>query len=379
MEPEKHTIKPVLPQPYRLIDEIVNKILSSTILKIQENEISTVQKTRTLYAQTTRHTTFEIDIPEKCLAIFSLSNVIICGTCNGLSIYNCETNDLIFTSNQSDVNIVFINAIELSNFHIFISAFDDFGKIYLYIYAIDKLFYLKDIDLNNDKSTVSNVDISKDLSNIVVTYLDMETNLHYLMVYTIPLFNWLREIDTNLNLVKSRLEILKSNESEPNTPILEEASSIRQNSIGNTNSPFTDQSLNQTTEEIYSFTKISLLFNLTTPGLLKGNNASNIINNHIKNKDSNINANGIPHGANHILSDQHLKNRNFIFEKDYKKYMQYLPKSNLNGNLKIPITRFVPPGKLIKSYENRGLIAVWTNHNGVYFYAFNKAKKGNII
>ncbi|XP_032324774.1 WD repeat-containing protein 93 isoform X5 [Camelus ferus] len=183
-----------LPQPYRMINKLVNFLFDRSWEIIEERDVlRTAELSRiqpTIYSPFIEST---LNKMPNCMAV-SQDYVFIGGT-KGFSIYNLHNAKRIYVWEKLKVDVTSIWATDLGN-EILIAPVDEMGIVRLFYFYKDSLFLIKainEVDDTSKQTTCIKMEISE--GGDFAAFLLQGAGDICLDVYKLPKESWLKEVE----------------------------------------------------------------------------------------------------------------------------------------------------------------------------------------
>ncbi|KAM6181733.1 WD repeat-containing protein 93 [Erethizon dorsatum] len=183
-----------LPQPYRMINKLVNLLFDRSWELIEERialrEAASTRIQRTVYAP---HTEIQLNQRPSCMAMSQ--DYVFIGGAKGFSIYNLYNAERIYAWEKLKVDVTSIWVTDLGS-EILIAAADEMGIIRLFYLYKDCLFLIKAINEVDDTSkqpTCVKMEISQ--GGDFAAFLLQGAGDTWLDVYKLPREAWLKEAE----------------------------------------------------------------------------------------------------------------------------------------------------------------------------------------
>ncbi|XP_069138449.1 WD repeat-containing protein 93-like isoform X3 [Argopecten irradians] len=404
-DPEQ--LKDHLPQPYRMLDKVLNKVFEDAWAIIEQRENAALEEAR-------RFKPPQFDFEEAIEPLggatsISCSNdgtIVFLGLPNGISVLDSATRQRICAWEEDKVEIIRIKSYPIAeNMHLIISL-DDMGLARLHAFAGERLFLLKLLNeaqeilapepvettelLESEEKSSTRLLIHKCEASPEGEYLgslvENPTSAEvWLEIYRLPRDDWIQEIEKRLADAQKELEKkdAKPVEEAPPTTAIEE---------GDEEADQTQDAQPESTphptshaDKAAKFSQISLVMKLKPPPTPTGNLAPTISAACQKIDSGDV----IGTGQNHILTTAHLDLRAEIFETNYKHMLEYLPKEeNMIDLIRDVNFHFMTSGRLMHNPQESpnhpgsptNVAVWWQNSTHIYHYSLFKqpAKDGEM-
>ncbi|XP_033749813.1 WD repeat-containing protein 93-like isoform X3 [Pecten maximus] len=389
-DPEQ--LKDHLPQPYRMLDKVLNKVFEDAWAIIEQRENAALEEAR-------RFKPPQFDYEEAVeplggatsINCSSDGKIVFVGLPNGIAVLDSVTRHRICAWEEDKVEIIRLKTYPIAESMHLIVSLDDMGLARLHAFAGERLFLLKLLNEAQEEKSSTRLLIHKCEASAEGEYLgslvENPTSAEvWLEIYRLPRDEWIQEIEKRLADAQKELEKKEGKSvEEPPTPAATEEGDGDAEQQAPENQPETTPHPPSHPDKAAKFSQISLVMKLKPPPTPTGNLAPSIHGACQKVDSGEV----IGTGQNHILTTSHLDLRTEIFENNYKHMLDYLPKEEKMIDLIRDVNfHFMTSGRLMhnpqESPNNPGSptnVAVWwQNSTHLYHYSLFKqaAKDGEM-
>ena len=291
-----------LPQPYRMLDKVLNQTLDAVWDLITERQRIREEEAKIIHPPLVEPASTVDDFAKLSTVSHSGDGryVFVAYESAELVAYDAGSLDRIteWKNDQMDICIEHMHTVVIGpNVHL-LATIDDMGFARLLLFANETFYFISLLNEQPEggaKSNASKFDLSKngDFCGLV---LECDRSM-WIDMYKIPRDSWLREIES------SQKELLKKQQASE--------TALPENSL---------ESPSQVPIEApeIKFSPISLVLKVKPPAQLFGNYFSN----HQEAVEKAGIANTIGNGTSHLFSDDHLYKRRALFKNVYKEELQ---------------------------------------------------------
>ncbi|XP_060223389.1 WD repeat-containing protein 93 [Meriones unguiculatus] len=359
-----------LPQPYRMINKVLNQLFDQSWEVIEEREaLREIEKNRvlpTIYPPVT-----EIQINQMPGGMAVSQDYLFIGGAKGFSIYNLENFKRIYVWEKFKVDVVSIWATDLGN-EVLIVPVDEMGIVrFFYLYK-DSLFLIKAINEMDDvtkQSTCLKMEFSQ--GGDYAAFLLQGAGEIWLEVYKLPKETWLKEAEFP-QLGPSQKKKTKQVPTTPDVAPLEGMETGLRPSL----SPYTVQELNISFKSDIKFTQPVLIMKIKPPKAIAGTTFKSPLEIFSKIEDYY----GLGSGQNHFIKDAQWEQHVEIFYASYKKYLE---REGDEEPLSMPTFHFICTNTLAtmpmdarSSSGGAWILGIhWTGNHNFFLYPLNKTLK----
>ncbi|XP_072806869.1 WD repeat-containing protein 93 isoform X2 [Vicugna pacos] len=351
-----------LPQPYRMINKLVNFLFDRSWEIIEERDVlRTAELSRiqpTIYPPFMEST---LNKTPNCMAV-SQDYVFIGGT-KGFSIYNLHNAKRIYVWEKLKVDVTSIWATDLGN-EILIAPVDEMGIIRLFYFYKDSLFLIKainEVDDTSKQTTCIKMEISE--GGDFAAFLLQGAGDICLDVYKLPKESWLKEVEYPQLSADSKKK-------------------VRQLQL-NTLDPVTTDTFEMDINICFrGDVKLSLpvhIMKIKPPKPVTGTTFKSPLEVFAKIED----CCGLGSGQNHFIKDSQWEQQVAIFNATYKKYLDGEWEEEL---LSMATFHFLLPSCIIampaEVKNPPGVACVlgvhWTGSHNFFLYSLNRTLKDKV-
>ncbi|XP_075413949.1 WD repeat-containing protein 93 isoform X2 [Tenrec ecaudatus] len=287
-----------LPQPYRMINKLVNLLFNRSWEMIEKREAS--RESEFTGIQPTIYPPFveiKLSTTPHCMAI--CKDYLFIGGAKGFSVYNVCKATQICAWEKLKVDVTSVVVTDMGN-EILIAPLDETGIIRLFYFYKEVLFLIKainEVDDTSKQTTCLKAEVSHGAD--FAAFLLQGAGDIWLDVYKLPKEAWLRELEHPTNALKKR---------------------GRAAQLNNTDATTTDH-LEMDANVIKGDAKMSLPVYLMKIKPLKpitGTTFKSPLEVFAKIEDSS----GLGSGQNHFIKDSQWEQQRAVFNATYKKYLE---------------------------------------------------------
>ncbi|XP_048185605.1 WD repeat-containing protein 93 [Perognathus longimembris pacificus] len=347
-----------LPQPYRMINKVVNSLFEQTWEVIEEREAvreAELNRVRpTVYSSTEE---IQLNRMSTCMAI-SQDYLFIGGT-RGFSIYHLSSTKRIYIWEKLKVDVTAIWAADLGN-EILITPVDEMGVVRLFYFYKDTLFLIKAINEAEDsskQSTCVQVEISK--GGDFAAFLLQGSGEVWLDVHRLPKDTWIKEVEHPQLSLNSRRKVKPLNALDSVPSEILETVDVSICFRG-------DVKLSQP----------SFLMKIKPPKPVSGTTFKSPLEVFSKMEDWC----GLGSGQNHFIRESQWEQHADIFYSSYKKYLDWDPEEELLSmatfHFLLPSCITLMPGEAKGPLGAASVLCVhWTGSHNLFLYSLNRVMK----
>ncbi|XP_067664699.1 WD repeat-containing protein 93-like isoform X1 [Haliotis asinina] len=384
-DPEQ--IRDVLPQPYRMINKIINGILDVVWEDVSQKESARIAE-QSKIRPPKYDCGVEIQNQTHCkatsLADSGDGRYVFIGLPNGLSVMDASTQKPITIWEEDNMEIVNIRSHVMGVQTYLIVTLDDMGTGRLFAFAFDCLFMLKVLNEQESgaKHLVSKCESSNEGDYAGVVLENTSTKETWLEIHKLPRDAWLRELEAIQAQIAPKQNSQEETSGEAqNTEAHGTEGETTQDRSGSpkpsTPPPMTG---NPGDKMSYKFTAPTLVLKVKPPAPLSANTSSSTYSACQKIDSGEV----IGTGQNHLLSANHLEGRDTMFNHLHENLLKYLPKDNNEEEIVVaPTFHFLNAGRMVpqglEQPSQAGLpttVAVWwSGGSHVMHYSLLKTAK----
>ncbi|XP_017658574.1 WD repeat-containing protein 93 isoform X1 [Nannospalax galili] len=363
-----------LPQPYRMINKLVNLLFDQSWEIIEEREaVKEIENNRippTIYPPLE-----EIQLDKTPGGMAVSQDYLFIGGVKGFSIYSLYNAKRIYVWEKLKVDVTSIWATDLGN-EVLIAPVDEMGIIRLFYFYKDSLFLIKTINETDDtskQSTCVKMEISQ--SGDFAAFLLQGGGDVWLEVYKLPKETWLKEVEHpqfGLN-AKKKVKQLQQNALDATIPENLEMT------WGSSPGPSIYQDLNICFRSDIKLSLPVYIMKIKPPKPITGTTFKSPLEVFSKVED----CCGLGSGQNHFIKDAQWEQHMEIFNTSYKKYLEgeweEEPLSMATFHFFFTSCITTMPSDIKSS---SGMVCVlglhWTGSHNFFLYALSKTVKDKI-
>ncbi|XP_069321821.1 WD repeat-containing protein 93 isoform X2 [Eulemur rufifrons] len=349
-----------LPQPYRMINKLVN-LLFDRSWEIIEGRDTSREAESSRIQPTVYPPVGEIQLTKRpnCMAISQ--DFLFIGGAKGFSIYNLYSAKLIYVWDKLKVDVTSICATDLGT-EILIALVDEMGIIKLLYFCKDGLFVSKAINEVDDASkqiTCMKMEISQ--GGDFAAFLLQGAGEVWLDVYKLPKETWLREVEHSQLTSNSKKKVKQLNTLDPIS---------------------TDNLETDTNICFKGDIKLSLpvhIMKIKPPKPITGTTFKSPLEVFAKVED----CYGLGSGQNHFIKESQWEQQAEIFNASYKKYLdgawEEEPTSMATFHFLLPSSVIAMPTEVKNPSGVPCVLGVhWTGSHNFFLYSLNRNLKDKV-
>ncbi|XP_051776241.1 WD repeat-containing protein 93 [Erpetoichthys calabaricus] len=315
-----------LPQPFRMIDKVLNSLIDSAWEIIQYNEAIKIEE-QSKKKIPNFESTGEMQLSRKvtCLAFSEDGNYIFAGFSNGIGVFCSQSNSIISVWEEEGTEITSFYVTSLGEQAHLIACVDDMGIARLFSYFSDTVILIKTINEPDDVSgriICSKFELSKGGDFAAAVLEDSDES--WLEVYRCPKDSWLQDVEIG----KATLQKQQYPDSQ--------ASSA------------TDVTVQPSSVGDIKFSSLTIVMKIKPPKSISGTSLKSPFETLHKTDDGNV----IGTGQNHMISSQQLEEQELIFKAMYKNYLEKAEANTTESKSSLGNFHFLLPGGLIPSFAD---------------------------
>ncbi|KAM5206917.1 WD repeat-containing protein 93 isoform 2-T7 [Hipposideros larvatus] len=358
-----------LPQPYRMINKLVNLLIDRSWevieerVAVREAELSRVQPTIYLPVLESK-----LNKMPHCMAI--CQDYVFIGGAKGFSIYNLYNAKRICVWEKLKVDVTSIWATDLGS-EILVAPVDEMGIVRLFYFYKDSLYLIKAInevhlsffqDDTSKQATCVKMEISQ--GGDFAAFLLQGAGDIWLDVYKLPKESWLREVEHPQLALNPKK---KGRQPQLNTP-----------------EPITSDNLETDTNICFKgdikFSLPAHIMKIKPPKPVTGTTFKSPLEVFAKIED----CYGLGSGQNHFIKDSQWEQQTAIFNATYKKYLdgewEEEPLSMATFHFLLPscITAMPPMEAKSPAGVACALGIHWTGRHNFFLYSLNRTLKDKV-
>ncbi|KAM6202407.1 WD repeat-containing protein 93 [Rhynchocyon petersi] len=338
-----------LPQPYRMINKLVNLLFDRSWEIIEERETSrAVDLSRTQPVIYSPRVEIKLNTVPNCMAVSQ--DYIFVGGAKGFSVYNLCSAKQLCAWEKLKVDITSIWATDLTN-EILIATLDEMGIIRLFFLNKEVIFLIKAINEADDASKQTTcVKMEFSHEGDYAAFLLQGAGEVWLDVYKLPKESWLKEIEQPFNTIN-----------------LKKKGKLLQTDV---NTLFKGDP------------KLSLpvhIMKIKPPKPVTGTTFKSPLEVFAKIED----CYGLGSGQNHFIKDTQWEQQAAIFNASYKKYLdgefEEEPLSVATFHFLLHSRIFVMPGEIKNPSGAACVVGIhWTGNHNFFLYSLNRTLKDKV-
>ncbi|ELU13420.1 hypothetical protein CAPTEDRAFT_222448 [Capitella teleta] len=307
-----------LPQPFRMIDKVVNQLIENAmnLAVLRENE---QVREATIFRPPQYESESQILENPSCLASSKDGQYVFLGSSEGLSVIAATTKNVICRWYEDKMHIVSLNIAMLKDHHLICSV-DDFGVARVFAFSCGVLFLLHTFleSGNETKSIVRNCESSSDGDYFGIFLQNTESQSGWLEVHKSPKDMWVKDID---GVISASSKKNKPMEAEAVTLVVETETAISEELKARSQSPSSQTAASPLPEKSsLKFSPPQLVLKVKPPQPVTGVQWSSALN-LMKTIDSTGDVVGS--GCCHQISQQHLDLRLSAFKHLHSQLLPY--------------------------------------------------------
>ncbi|XP_004017799.3 WD repeat-containing protein 93 isoform X1 [Ovis aries] len=352
-----------LPQPYRMINKMVNSLFDRAWEIIEARDTSSKAELHRIQP-TIYHPLREIKLSTTPNCMDVSQDYVFIGGSKGFSIYNLQNAKQLYVWEKLKVDVISILATDLGS-EILIAPVDETGIVRLFYFYKDGLYLIKAINESEDASkqtTCIKMEISKG-GNFAALLLQGAGDI-WLDVYKLPKESWIKEVQYPQLAVNTKKKVRQ--QLQLNTPDSVPADSLD-----------TDMNIS-----FRGDVKLSLpvqIMKIKPPKPITGTTFKSPLEAFAKIAG----CRGLGSGQNHYIKASQWEKREAILKATYKKYLdgewEPEPVSMATFYFLLP-SRVIPMPAGVK--RSPGLACAlgvhWTDHHNFFFYSLNRTLKDKV-
>ncbi|XP_021120477.1 WD repeat-containing protein 93 isoform X2 [Heterocephalus glaber] len=346
-----------LPQPYRMINKLVNLLFDRSWELIEERvALREADSARTQPTVYTPLTGIQINERPNCMAMSQ--DYVFIGGAKGFSIYNLYNAERIYVWEKLKVDVTSIWVTDLGS-EILIASVDELGIIRLFYLYKDGLFLVKAINEVDDTSkqpTCVKMEISQ--GGDFAAFLLQGAGVVWLDVYKLPREAWLKEVEPLPLALNPKKKVRQLNTLDPTTP------------------DNVDMDVNFCFK---SDIKLSLpvhIMKIKPPKPITGTTFKSPLEVFAKVED----CSGLGSGQNHFIRDSQWEQHTELFHASYKKHLDgewgEEPLSTTTFHFLLPSCITTTPAEARSPSGVAFVLGIhWTGSHNFFLYLLNRTLK----
>ncbi|KAJ8304577.1 hypothetical protein KUTeg_018160 [Tegillarca granosa] len=215
-------LKDTLPQPYRMLDKVLDKIVEDAWEEIEHREQLRIEESRKVRPPQyqSSHELQEYGGATSISASIDGKYIFI-GMPNGIVVLEAVNHQEIVRWEEDKVEITKIDSFLISDQIYLIVSLDDMGFARLHIFVGDNLFLVKVLNENQDNATkliASKFEVSANGEYVGIVLENPETQETWLEIYKNLRDAWMKELETVLAQMQTKETEKKEKEEAPQPP-----------------------------------------------------------------------------------------------------------------------------------------------------------------
>ncbi|KAM9183493.1 WD repeat-containing protein 93 [Dugong dugon] len=351
-----------LPQPYRMINKLVNLLVDRSweIIKereaSREAELSQIQPT--IYSPLVE---IKLSTMPNCIAISQ--DYMFIGGARGFSIYHLYNAKRICAWEKLKVDVTSIWATDLGS-EILIATVDEMGIIRLFYFHKEVLFLIKTIneaDDANKQTTCVKMEVSH--GGDFAAFLLQGSGDVWLDVYKLPKESWLKEVEHPLNSVNLK----------------KKTKPLQLNSTDHIAADHLEMDVNTVFKGDAKLSHPVYIMKIKPPKPVTGTTFKSPLEAFAKIED----CCGLGSGKNHFIKDSQWEQQAAIFHASYKKYLdgewEEEPLSVAMFHFLLPSCVFAMPAEVKSPSGAACILGVhWTGSHNFFLYSLHRTLKDKV-
>ncbi|KAL3866222.1 hypothetical protein ACJMK2_043544 [Sinanodonta woodiana] len=373
-------LRDTLPQPYRMVDKVLNLLLEEVwdvISKREEKRMEEARKIKPPQYQHSEHiegaipgaTTHKLNVSyTKCMCDSVDGKYVFLGLPSGLLAIDGHSQQILAFWEDEHADITQIKAYLMGEQLYLIITIDDMGIARLFSFLINKIYLLKVLNEQSpdseNKILVSKIEASQEGDYLGAVFENPSTLEMWFEIHKLPREDWCNQFDSILQALKKAEDkrMIEETEDVEQTPKDAGDQDLMSGTApAETVDPQTQ--IHQVTEGEatgtviaeedgglmgdYKFSQPQMLMKVKAPQPITGNHVGNLYQACQKVDTGEV----IGMGYNNIVTPAHLDLRKTVFEHLHEDLLKYLPKDDeqkSNTNMQqMPNFHFLNPGRMI--------------------------------
>ncbi|KAK6188663.1 hypothetical protein SNE40_004797 [Patella caerulea] len=382
IDPDK--LKDQVPQPYRLVNKIVDSVVEkawSFISDIENKKTANLNKIRAPKYDCA----VKLQSHEKATALTDSvdGRYVFIGLPNGIVVIDSLTQETVSTWDEEKVDIAHIKCHLIGVQTYLLVTIDEMGIAKLFIFSSEQIFLLKILNEQVQEPGATKIistkcESSEEGDYIGIVLENTSSNEIWLELHRLPRDTWLREMET----VVAELKALSQQQEEEAAMAAESTEDNSQSPSGSPKPGTPPPLLTLTPGEKPNpkFTPPSLVLKIHPPQPITGSTSSSVMSACQKVDSGEV----IGTGQHHIITSTHLEQRDSMFEQQHENMMKYLPaEDKQNEEIMQPTFHFVTSSRLtpvgLEQPSQTGrpttVIVWWTGESNLRQYSLLKQSK----
>lgn len=371
-------LKDTLPQPYRMLDKVLDKIVEDAWEEIEHREQLRIEESRKVRPPQyqSSHELQEYGGATSISASIDGKYIFI-GMPNGIVVLEAVNHQEIVRWKEDKVEITKIDSFLISDQIYLLVSLDDMGFARLHIFVGDNLFLVKVLNENQDNATkliASKFEVSANGEYVGIVLENPETQETWLEIYKNLRDAWMKELETVLAQMQTKETEKKEKEEAPQPPPAEGTTqesgevppTAETDSVAQSHDSPREPVIHHTSDKTTSpkFTPPTFVMKIKPPPKPTGSTAPNI---HIASQKIDT-GEVIGTGQNHIFTSNNMDVRKEVFKHLHDNLLPYLPKEEESTpQLQEANFHFLNAGRMIPygldQTESPTTVAVWWKGN----------------
>lgn len=320
-------LRDVLPQPYRMINKVLDKIFADAWDIIQAKENRRLAEERKIKPPKYEGVKIQPHSHATALAESEDGKYVFVGLSNGLAAMDAQTQGAVGRWEEEGAEIVTVvcHSMSATQSHYLLTTIDDMAVARLFLFACDHLFFVKTMNETEggSKTLVHKCEASFEGDYVGVVLENTNSKDVWFEAHKIPREAWVKELETIEAAVQKQKELKEE--------------SPRPNSLTHTQ--------HGSHLDKHKFTGITLVLKSRPPGPYTANQSSSTFS--ACQKVDKGDALGIGHA--HIMSVTHLESRDSNFQHMHAGLIKYLEndEKKKEEDIMMATFHFINPGRTL--------------------------------
>ncbi|KAI0219686.1 WD repeat-containing protein 93 [Lamellibrachia satsuma] len=339
-----------LPQPFRMVNKVVVQLVEDAWDTIADRENERITEAAR-YKPPQYKCGLRTQVPGKpnCMSASSDGKFIFVGTSDSLIVIEALTQTTKDTWKDDTMDIASLDVATMEEEVYLLSVINDLGMLWMFVFYKELIYPMWSLETEPDKKTTIKKCESSSMgdyagigleshspagSGSVTGELPEEVSNHetWLDVYRLPRENWLRDLDSLFSAMKDRIAAAaaaaaaaaetesgdgRQSQVTPSSGAARDSQSSRRTGRHSQNS-MSSMIPDQAERSQHKFAAPTVLLKVKPQSQVTGVNVPH------KTGDSSHIGDVIGMGSNHVMSTQHLDQRQAVFEQTYQQHLKYL-------------------------------------------------------